>query len=58
MTYDHQVHDKLDKLTKKVDNLENMLKAMAEHQGLKFRRGYYDMRPNPNLKLVPFDYEE
>ncbi|NMF32281.1 hypothetical protein HF851_08320 [Corynebacterium ammoniagenes] len=49
--------NEIKELKEEVALLRNMLVRMAEANGMKFRKGHYDLRVSPSITLVPIDEE-
>jgi hypothetical protein len=47
----------IEELKEEVKLLRDMLAVMAEANGMKFRKGHYDLRVSPYVTLVPIDEE-
>lgn len=47
----------IEELRAEVRQLRDMLARMAEANGMKFRKGHYDLRVSPSITLVPIDEE-
>lgn len=47
--------NEIEELKKEIALLRDMLMRMAEADGMKFRKGHYDLRVSPYITLVPID---